>query len=261
MKQDKSISVVLPVHNQENIIGFVIKGIVQNKSENVKELLIIMDGCTDNSQREIDKVLPLCEDIEVKIIFTPDVWETKASNVGYMSSQYPYILAVQDDMIITEFEYDKRLMKPFENFDNIFAVTARDAVDCNIDENGKLKFVNVAGKDVNTSRDLFCIRDIINRGPVLFDHEKLKQLNYLDEIFSPQGQDDTDICWRAYKKGWLVGSYRMDYDSDDHWGGTRKNVQVTEYIENIYARNCNIIINRYKDLILAPKHSQDIELE
>jgi len=259
--KDKSISLVLPVHNQENIIGFVIKGMIENKTENVKELIIVIDGCTDNTEREIDRVLPICG-IPVKIIYTPDVWEVKASNVGYKSAECPYILTFQDDMICTEPRYDERMMKPFERFPNVFGVTGRDALDCMIDEKGILQWINLAGRDANSPREYFYIRSIINRGPVLWDHAKMEEIGYLDESFYPQGQDDTNACWIAFQKGWTVGCYQVAYDSELYWGGTRKTPEIAHWFDDvIYPKNCDIIVQRYRDLIMKPFNDQDIEMD
>jgi hypothetical protein len=156
-------------------------------------------------------------------------------------------------------DFDKRLLKPFSVVPNLLAVTARDAVDCAI-INGKLEFINIAGKDVNTPRNLFCIRSVINRGPVLFDNEKLKELNYLDEDFCPQNQDDSDLSLRAYRKGYTVGCYGAKFESRDDWGGTR-NPDKAQFWDEIINKHIAMIVERHADLINAPKHDLDIEIE
>jgi hypothetical protein len=167
---------------------------------------------------------------------------------------------MQDDMQLVEKDFDKRLMKPFFVIPNLLGVSARDAVDARI-INGNIDYYNVAGKDVNTPRNLFCIRDIINRGPILFKNSVLKELNYLDADFAPLAQDDSDISARAYKKGYLVGSYVTEYYSPLEWGQTRKNSVSGGIIAWSEAKNMKLLMERHLDYILAPKHDQDIILE
>ena len=48
-----SISIVLAVHNQEELIEDVVKGILNNISNNVEDMFIILADCTDNSESKI----------------------------------------------------------------------------------------------------------------------------------------------------------------------------------------------------------------
>ena len=43
---------------------------------------------------------------------------------------------------------------------------------------------------MNIPRDIFAVRGTVNRGPLMINLEDLKELNYLDEAFSPQDMDD-----------------------------------------------------------------------
>jgi len=163
-----------------------------------------------------------------------------------------HILDIQSDMLILEKDFDKRLLKPFDCFDNLFAVTARDAVDVKI-VGDHIGFYNVAGKDVGTNRDLFCSRDIINRGPILFDHQKLMEIGYLDPSFYPIGQDDTEIGLRAKKNGWITGYYGIDYESRNEWGSTRKSWKSSQILAASEQKNMKRIIELHSDIILQPK--------
>jgi glycosyltransferase involved in cell wall biosynthesis len=256
---DKSISIVLPIYNQEGIILTILRGILNNKSKNIKEIIIVLDGCIDYTETIVKETIKNC-DIKVKIIHTPDVNEIISSNVGYKASECDYILAVQDDVQITEPLYDLRMMKPFELIDNLLIVTARDAEDVTL-ENDRIKYYNTSGTDAHTPRNIFGIRDVINRGPILINHKKLEELDYLDETFAPIGQDDTDLSFRAYRKGYLVGAYVIDYSSPLHWGTTRKN-QHSMFVQTVTTeRNLDILKKRHYDLIMAEKHSEDIIIE
>lgn len=258
---DNSISIIMPVYNEEKIIKNIINGIINNISDNVKELIIIIDGCTDNSEDIIKETIEAApENLNIILAYTDNVFEVIACNVGFKLSTCDYSLNIQADMLIQEKYFDKRMLKPFWVIPNLLAVSARDAVDTRI-LNGNLDYYNVAGKDVGTPRNIFSIRDAINRGPILFDNKKLKEMNYLDEYFAPQESDEVELCIRAYKeKGYLVGSYVIDYYSPPEWGKGRTN--ITSYLiwEQSLRKNYKMILQRHYDFIVGEKHSRDIEI-
>ena len=158
-------------------------------------------------------------------------------------------------------------MKPFEVIPNVLGVTARNAQNEYIKEQDGRKFlqyINVAGKDVNSPRNIFSIRDVIVRGPVLWDNEKLKELNYLDEDFAPITNDDKDISFRGYKAGYVVGSYVIDYISEPQWGVTRKPSYTAEKRIAWQAssdKNEKMIMERHGDLLSGVKHDENIEIK
>jgi glycosyltransferase involved in cell wall biosynthesis len=47
---NNNISCLLTIHNKEWLIGRVIDGITENMSELVTEIVIVFDGCKDNSE-------------------------------------------------------------------------------------------------------------------------------------------------------------------------------------------------------------------
>jgi len=254
---NKDISLCLTIHNQEPIIGFVMNSIVANISNQIKEIIIGFDGCTDKSEIIVKNIL---KDLDLNIIYTylPDVWEVMANNAVFKIASCPYILTIQDDMMLMEENFDQRLIKPFSHMSNILGVTARNAQDEYM-QDGKLLHRNVAGEDVNSPWSHFYIRDIIVRGPVIFDHEKLRQMNYLNEEFAPIYGDDYDLSFRAWiEKGYVVGAYRAGYKSPDAWGKTR---QFSQEKHNFWwasaMKNESMVMERYAD-IMGGHHSEDI---
>ena len=257
---EDSVSVILTVYNQEEIIQDVFLGIVENMSDNVKEIIIILDGCTDRSEAMLDKVLPKAG-VPIKIILTPNINEVRANNVGLKNSECKYSILVQDDCKITEKDFDKRMLKPFKVFPNLLACSGRDAVDVRI-LNGRLDYYNLGGKDANTPKNIFSIRDGFNRSPVMIDNEKMKEMNYFDDDFAPLESDDVELGLRAYKeKGYFVGSYVIDYQSPLGWGTTRKNANSNMIWEQSLLKNQRLIMERHMDLITGEKHSMDVIIE
>ena len=258
--ENETVSIILTVHNQEEIIGEVFSAIIENMSKNTKELIVILDGCTDNSEREIDKHLINAKNkgVDIKIIITPDVNEVIANNVGLKNSTCKYSLLVQDDCKITEKDFDLRMLKPFQVVPNLIAVSGRDAVDTRLVD-GKLDYYNVGGKDVGTQRHVFSIRDAVNRSPLMLNNEMAKEMGYFDEDFAPLDSDDVDLCIRAYKeKYYLCGSYVIEFESPLHWGKTRSDSESAKVWEKSMIKNHKLIVDRHYDFITGKKHSRDM---
>ena len=111
-------SIILTVHNKGWLIGDVIKGIVNN-TVGEYELIVVIDGCTDDSEQV---VLDNVKDIKnYTILYADNVFETKANNIGLRKAEGDKVIIVQDDMIIREHGWNKRLQKPFDAFDDVFA--------------------------------------------------------------------------------------------------------------------------------------------
>lgn len=257
-------SIILTVHNKDWLIDKVIEGIVLNTTESY-ELIIVIDGCTDNSEQVILDTLSGTP-VDRKILYAPNVFETTANNLGMKAAKGDKIIIVQDDMIIKEKGWNVRMEKPFKAFDDVFAVTSRTAHNWLFNTNSQhlgmeedldtcwcdiVDHVDHADRKQGLPRDVFAVRCSVNRGPLMIDHEDLKKLNYLDEAFVPQDMDDHDLCHRAYKElGKVVGVYWIDYESEDSWGGTRVETgSPASWLLKAHHKNMKIFYERHKDLI------------
>jgi glycosyltransferase involved in cell wall biosynthesis len=255
-------SIILTVHNKEWLIGDVVTGIVQNTVGDY-ELILVVDGCTDNSREEIQKALTNTP-TNYKVIFAPNVFETKANNLGLKIAKGKYAIIVQDDMIIKEYGWNQRMQKPFDAFGDVFAVTARTAHNWEFNPDtkhlGTDKDLDDCWCDIcihtnhadrtNISRDTFAVRSSVNRGPLMINREDLKKLNYLDEEFSPQDMDDHDLMYRMHKELYKVcGCYWIDFESKDEWGGTRVSGTPAPWLLKANHKNMKLFYSRHKDLI------------
>ena len=118
MKVDHSI--ILTIHNKDWLIDKVIQNIYQNTT-GTYELIIILDGCTDNSEEVVYNNIK----DDATVLYAANVFETTANNMGLRRASADKVIIVQDDMVITEQGWNERLQKPFDKFDDVFAVTAR----------------------------------------------------------------------------------------------------------------------------------------
>ena len=262
--QMSSQSIVLTIHNKQDVIKKVIKGIYNNTSEPY-ELIIVFDGCTDNSEKIVKKFFTgyFKKKIKVTYLYADNIYETKANNIGLKACSGDLVTIIQDDIVINEKEWNLNLAKPFEKYNDVFSVTAHTSHNLEYvppkdeeiyGEYYMLKFPDPVGFRTHKqepSRSLFHIRLTSNRGPLMINHESLVKLNYLDEIFSPQTWDDHDLNIRArINLGLVTGYYPISFISDLRWGSTRdNNGKEKEWSIRANQKNSLIIYERYKEEI------------
>lgn len=270
-------SLILTVHNKDFILSQVLESIKQN-TVNQYELIVVLDGCNDESENILDNFIEQNKPLKIKKVYTPDVFETKANNAGLKEATGDKVIIIQDDMIIKENEWNLRLEKPFDEFTDVFAVTASSAfnyrfnpssVHVNLDPEIDKEigdcwsdifiYESHINRSQGLSRNIFAVRNNVCRGPLMIDHNDLIKLNYFDEIFEPQDQDDADLCYRAYKElGKVVGAYWIDFISDVSWGGTRPDGKnPAEWLLKAHHKNTRIVFERHKDIILNENHDQN----
>ena len=184
--------------------------------------------------------------------------------MGLKQATGDYAIIIQDDMVIQEYGWNRRMQKPFLKLDDVFAVTARTAHNYVINPNSQhlgmendlddcwcdiLQSVDEADSS-NIPRDTFAIRSTVNRGPLMIDLEDLKTLNYLDEAYAPLDTDDHDLMYRAWKELKKVcGCYWIKMQSDTEWGGTRVSGQTASWHLKAHHKNSKIFYSRNKDIL------------
>jgi glycosyltransferase involved in cell wall biosynthesis len=254
---EKTICCLLTTHNKENMIKDVCYGIINNISELTNEIIVVFDGCVDKTEEIVKEVLSQTS-VSVKYVYTDDVFELRANNAGLREVTSDYVILVQDDMIIKEKDFDKRMLKPFITFNDVFAVTSQTAHNNQIDK-GTIITINSADRREGYPRDKFAVREIANRGPLMYNYKDLTKLNFFDEYLAPNSYDDHDISYRAYKElGKVSGLYWIDYDSEPSWGTGRQKNQTIH--SNAHHRNSRIIVERYSDVLGGVIKNEDREL-
>ncbi len=219
------IDIVLSVFNQENLIERVLYGIFKNTTTPFN-LIIVFDGCKDRTEERARRYIKKCASRHFRELITthaPNVYETRANNIGFKLAKADYLLTLQDDMVINEYGWERRLTYPLRKFDDVLGVTARIAQDIETMEGGVHVYKNRMGRELGTlDRDTFAVRDVLNRGPVAFKMEHLRAMNFLSDAYAPSDLDDADISLRAWKEKKLkVGAYWINYIGEKHEQQTR----------------------------------------
>jgi len=270
-------SLILTVHNKDFILLKVLESIKKYTTNNY-ELIVVLDGCSDASESILDNFISENKDLKIKKIYTPDVFETKANNAGLKEAVGDKVIIIQDDMIINEDDWNIRLQKPFDEFNDVFAVTASSTFNYRFNQSSKhiqlkpevdreigdcwsdiFTYESHINRSQGLSRNIFAVRNNVCRGPLMIDHADLVKLNYFDEIFEPQDQDDADLCYRAFKElGKVVGAYWIDYISDISWGGTRPDGNnPASWLLKAHHKNTRIVFDRHRDIIFNENHDQN----
>jgi glycosyltransferase involved in cell wall biosynthesis len=256
-------SIILTIHNKEFLLSRVIQGLLKNTVGHF-EIIYVIDGCTDKSAEIVMKYARVTD----KVVYTSNVFETKANNAGLRVASGEYIAIVQDDQIVSEFGWNIRITKPF-SFMDVFAVTSGTAHNWRVrhlddvfsidTDNGWSKLLEVtnSANKSNTNRNLFSIRASANRGPLVFNHSDIEALGYFDEEFAPQDMDDHDLAFRARSKlGKIVGCYWVKIESKLEWGGTRVSGETPYWLLEANRKNSRLFLQRWQSQIFD---SQDLQ--
>lgn len=270
----KSDSIILTIHNKENLIQQVLNGIFKNTTTN-SELILVFDGCTDNSE---EIALEFCKNyipnnLKLKYTITDNVFETKANNAGAKLATGDYVIFTQDDCVIIESRWNERLKFPFLNFNDIFAISGNCTHNWKSNPNSKHLHMNNlpdnCWSDIlihydhknnsNTDRETFAIRDSSNRGPLMMRHDIFeKNMGFDENNIYRQDLDDAEICTDVYKKfGLLSGFYSIKFKSDLAWGGTRENGITKQWLLYANQLNSKMFYNKHKDIIDGKKHNEE----
>lgn len=257
-------SLILTVHNKGFLIDRVLNAI-KEKSVGLYELIVVLDGCTDSSEEKVLSFRDSNPQMKINIIYTPDVFETKANNAALREVNSDIAIIIQDDMIVNEDGWNQRLVKPFKAFDDVFAVTSRCAHNWEINADSKHIHTNTTNNyewsdilnhvdhaDSKTiDRNTFAIRQCVNRGPLALNYADMKELDFFDELFAPQDMDDHDLCFRLRERfDKVVGCYWIDCLCMPEWGGTRINGAQAAWSLEANQKNTRIVYDRHKNKII-----------
>ena len=247
------LSIVIPVHNQEDIIARTLGSVARNVSC-LHEIIIIIDGCTDRSHDVCIEALEaisarpgLCQSI---VISQPTpVFETTSDNIGFSVSRGEFIIEIQADMQLNDLGFDQRLVSALKKYDDLIGVSGR----CTHLFNG-VKGVGKLGELIeqplshDIDRSKLYMHGTCNRGPLALRRSMLRQLKYLDEKNYYLEDSDHDLFARAFHEfGWRCGYVPTEVISILSEGTTRKRIRpedmesasINEAVRSIKEASCN----------------------
>lgn len=113
--KDKTLSIVIPVYNEEKFIGEVIKRVVKADSLGLKkEIVVVDDGSTDNTVHQVHQVIKFIK-AKVNIIFISkkkNEGKGAALRSGFLKSSGDIVLVQDADLEYSPQDYPL-LLEPF----------------------------------------------------------------------------------------------------------------------------------------------------
>jgi O-antigen biosynthesis protein len=223
-------SIVIPTYNHcDDLLKPCIESVIRNSDMSQIELIIVANGCTDNTKEYVENI-----NHNVKLIWINDpIGYTKAINIGIQQATGEYVLLLNNDAQVLDYWHKNQwldvLTQPFLTDDKM-AITG-----------------------TNRYREHEINKDFLIFFCVLIKQTVFKQIGLLDEIFSPGYGEDIDFCIRVENSGlkWQCVDITTIQDGR-HIGyfplyheGTATFRDQLEYYSQIVARNKLILIDRY----------------
>ena len=253
-------SIITPIYNQEEIIIDNLNSILYKTTEKLYEIILICDACSDNTEKKVSEWFSNINSesqLLTRVLIlksSQPLFETSADNLGFYCSRGKYLLEIQADMNITDNGYNMRLLQPFLNNKNIIGISGRCCHNFSQSSGyGKLgSSIQNTIQELKIDKNYYYVSNTCNRGPLLIDGEKLKELGYLDEENYFLDDSDHDLFARAFSlKGWICGYVPIDVSSPLANGSTRKprdklNIEAYSIRQN---KSSNGFLQKYRNLL------------
>lgn len=132
-RHEPLVCVVVPVFNQEEIVGENLTALLRSMSV-PHELVVIDDASEDGTRSEVSKVLRsearLSRHLtEATLVHLPvSRFETYCDQLALGRTHAPWVLEVQADMRIIEAGFDRKLIDAMESFPDLMMLSGRGAV-------------------------------------------------------------------------------------------------------------------------------------
>ena len=262
---ENKFNYIVPIFNKEDVLPDTLNAIESIASSN-SEIILIVDGCTDNSENIVDEFIKNSSHKSQKILM-PNVHMLKSVNAGLRQVISGYSLIMQDDIILKDLETERKIDDLYKSMDGTLGVISfRYGSDIRL-STFKEKIKNriylsmieeinfIKGPDdyanypVGEYGKFYEKMSAIN-GPNCIPWYLLQKNGLFDENLAPYGFDDPEYCLRSLKLNYINGLFPIKYQSDEEWGGTRRSSSFLKQVAMIHRRN---------KLYIAKKHGKFIQ--
>lgn len=207
----KPVSIVIPTWNGCPLLKRFLPSVLHalEAYPGGGEVIVVDDGSTDGTTGYIRECFPAVKVIRLEV----NSGFASAANRGVWEAVNDIVVLLNNDVEVSEHFLDP-LVRPFQQ-PGVFASCAR-SLDWDREtfrDGGKVGRWKRGFWRVWRNYDL-AEKGRIPDGPLLtfycpggfaaFDRKKWLALGGLDELFKPFNWEDTDICYRALKRGWRL---------------------------------------------------------
>lgn len=244
---------IITIHNKQDLIAEVLMAALLCCRDN-SHIYTVLDGCTDNTELEIDRITSMFCGVPVTKVYVDDVHELRSINAGLKAADHQgdgFNIILQDDVILADFYLEKKVTSLYQwagpklgylSF-RMGANFSSDAVVSKVEVPFTDYIENAYGHGIALAEPLLpgylAYRTVPIKSPVCIPFEIVRSVGVLDERLAPYGHDDPEYAIRIIQKGYRNAVFGLKFRSDIKWGGTRATPHPE--LNQIVARNMNAI--------------------
>lgn len=199
-------SIVIPTHNHLNdCLIPCLNSIIKNTDMDDTEIIVVANGCTDGTNEYIEQLSKDNKAVN-PLWFKDALGYTKATNIGIQQSRGEYVVLLNNDTIVLDWQQKSDWLKAMELpfLSRKVAVTGPSKIYFSPGE----QYTGMRNGRTNGEWFVVFFCAMIKRN--LFN-----ELGLLDEQFSPGYGEDIDWCMRAIEAGYTVE--QVPNDNIDEW--------------------------------------------
>ena len=252
---------IITIHNKEDLIENVLNNVINCCGKN-SYIYPVLDGCSDNTESIIDKVIKDNQGISIIKVFTDDVHELLTINEGLKAASQEgegYNIILQDDVLLEDNDIEDKVFKLYQwGGDNLGYISFR--LGANLDKNtlktdnpySYVDYVeNAYGHGIKQAKMIpigyFAFRNVAIKSPVCIPFKLIRDIGIYNEKLAPYGHDDLDYSIRAINSGYYNGVFSIKFKSELEWGGTRSKTHLP--LDDTMKKNMDNIRYWYQDEI------------
>lgn len=256
---EPQLSVIIPTFNNLPVLKRCLESWERFASNEAVELLVIEDGCKDETPAYLDaKAQTPWGKKFLRWFHEADVHQLRCNNRGFTEARAPLSLVWDDDMFLEVGWLVPELLETFQAYPEIGLLSLIRGLNCfpssqpiqewaDLHEPERLQSTLGPFPGVNWFR--LAEVDIVVR-PWVVRAECLAKVGALDEAFCPVEWDEADLCYRLRQGGWKVATYGYErLGAFTHLGSTTLGRMNSEKHQKMVLPNGKLFHQRWDETI------------
>jgi GT2 family glycosyltransferase len=264
MIQSPTLSVVIPTHNNVDVLRRCIAGWRDHGGPDV-ELIVIEDGCRDATASFLEETRSTEWGARhLRWIHEDDAHELRCTNAGLTAARGTFVMAWQDDMFLRTAWLVPELLRTFERYSDIGFITLSRGLICvpldePIDTYAQLtdwrRLQSTIGASPGNWWRLQEVDAVIR--PWILRRACIDRVGILDEAFRPTEWDEADLAFRIREAGWCVATCGYErLGAYVHLGSTTLSASMSPaYLARVLV-NGKLFHSRW-DSVIAAQHPRN----